>query len=452
MNIKTKLSFQFTLIVAGILLVFSTLTYYFSFNSQQTKFRQDLLEKATNTAILLIDVVEVDSTLLKKIHKSTLLWEDEEIAITNTDYNYIYSNNVRLLSNDIIRINTPTNNLKYFSINKKDGVAYNHIFNNRSYYVYVIAFDRKRTENLSELRKILFWSNLFSIWITILFAYIFARNSMQPISKIIRNVKDINSSKLSNRLDEGNKKDEIAQLAITFNELLSNLEIVFKSQDEFVSNASHELRTPLSVMIAETDYLLSDSRTSDEYLAQLKNLLTDLKGINTLTNSLLEMALINRDYTIQFAPVRIDEIIHTAIQQIKPKYQEQKIILKITYPENQDDLLIDGDSGLLSIAFKNLIDNSCKFSNKDIIIEFQLTETEIKVSISDKGIGIPPHEIPNIFKPFSRASNAKFKGGFGIGLTLVSKIIELHNGLIAVSSIENKETTLELTFKKTIIA
>jgi signal transduction histidine kinase len=426
------------------------MAYYFLFNSQQTKFRGYLLEKATNTAIMLVDFTEIDSTLLKKIHQSTLLWEDEEIVISNTSYNVIYSNNVRILTNEVIRDYSPNNELIYFSIEHKDGVAYKHVFKNKTYYVYVIAFDRRRADNLSELMKILFWSSLFSIWITVLFAYIFSKNAMQPISKIIRNVKKINSTSLSNRLDEGNKKDEIAQLAITFNGLLANLEAVFKSQNEFVSNASHELRTPLTVMIGETDYLLSKPRTSDEYLAQLKNLTTDLKGLNTLINSMLELAQINRNSTIQYSSVRIDEIIYNSIHQIKPKYQGKKIILKIIYPDNEEDLLIDGDSGLLNIAFKNLIDNACKFSNKDVIIEFLLTETEIKVTIADKGIGIPPDEINNIFKPFSRASNAKFKGGFGIGLSLVSKIIELHNGSINVSSRENEGTRFELILSKII--
>jgi len=273
---------------------------------------------------------------------------------------------------------------------------------------------------------------------------------MQPISKIIQNVKRINSTSLNSRLDEGNKKDEIAQLATTFNELLSNLEIVFKSQDEFVSNASHELRTPLTIMIGETDYLLRKPSTPDEYLSHLKNLLIELKGLNTLINSLLELAQINKDNKIRFTSVRVDEIIHNAIHQIKPKYQGKKIILKIIYPDNEEDLLIDGDSGLLNIAFKNLIDNACKFSSKDVIIEFLLTETEIKVTIADKGIGIPPDEINNIFKPFSRASNAKFKGGFGIGLSLVSKIIELHNGSINVLSRENEGTRFELILSKMI--
>lgn len=448
MNIKTKLSFQFTLIVALILVIFSILTYYFSFTSQQTKFRGDLLEKATNTAILLIDVVEVDSTLLKKIHQSTILWEDEEIAITNSTFNIIYSNKTRLLTNNVLRDNIPGNSVSYFSIGNKDGVAYKHLLNNQRYNVYVLAFDKKRIENLTELRKILFWSILFSLWLSILFSYLFSKKSMQPISKIIKNVKEINSSRLSSRLDEGNKKDEIAQLAITFNELLTNLEIVFKNQEDFVSNASHELRTPLTVMIGETDYLLSQPRTSDNYLAHIKDLSNDLRNLNTLINSLLELAQINRDNPIQYSMVRIDEIIHTVIHQVKPKYQGQKIILKITYPDNENDLIINGNEGMLNIAFKNLIDNSCKFSNDDVIIEFLLTETLIKVAVSDKGIGIPTNELQNIFKPFKRASNVKFKSGFGIGLALVAKIIELNNGLIHVSSKENEGSRFEVTFQK----
>lgn len=274
---------------------------------------------------------------------------------------------------------------------------------------------------------------------------------MQPISAIIKNVKDINSSNLSNRLDEGNKKDEIAQLAITFNELLAKLEKVFKNQDDFVSNASHELRTPLTVMMGETDYILSQPRTADEYTTHLKESLEDLKKLNSLINSLLELAQISKHNTIQFSPVRIDEIIHNAIHQVKSKYQTQRIILKITYPENENQLIINGNPGLLSIAFINLIDNSCKFSNDDVIVEFILTQSHIKITITDKGIGIPASEFENILKPFQRAHNAKFKSGFGIGLSLVSKITELHNGTLNIVSHENQGTQFQLIFNKLTI-
>jgi methyl-accepting chemotaxis protein len=257
MNIKTRLSFQFTLIAAGILLFFSVLVYYFSYSSQLTKFRNELLDGAKNTAILLINVVEVDSSLLKKIHQSTISWEKEEIALTDSAFNLVYSNNIQYLSDKAMRTNTNGDGINFFSIGEKDGVCYKHNYNNRSYNVFVMAFDNTRTENLSELRGILLWSILFSIWLSVLFSYFFSRKAIQPISQIIKSVKNINSLRLSNRLNEGNRKDEIDQLAITFNEMLTNLEIVFKNQEDFVSNASHELRTPLTVMIGESDYLLS---------------------------------------------------------------------------------------------------------------------------------------------------------------------------------------------------
>ena len=311
-----------------------------------------------------------------------------------------------------------------------------------------MAFDKSRTENLSELRRILLWSILFSVWLSVLLSYLFSKKAIQPISKIIKSVKNINSLKLNNRLNEGNRKDEIDQLAITFNEMLTNLEIAFKNQEDFVSNASHELRTPLTVMISESDYLLSHKRNEEEYIDHISGLVKDLKKLNALLNSLLELAQINRDKNIPFSSVRIDEIIFNAIHQVKTKYPGRKIIPKIQYPENENDLLVNGNSGLLEIAFKNLLDNACKFSNEDVTIEFQIIDKYIKIIISDKGIGIPSKEIDNIYKPFKRASNVKFNGGFGIGLSLVNKIIELHDAKLKVFSTENEGTRFEILFKK----
>jgi two-component system, OmpR family, sensor histidine kinase ArlS len=448
MNIKTRLSLQFSLIVAGILLFFSILVYYFSYSSQLTKFRDNLLDGAKNTAILLINVVEVDSSLLKKIHQSTISWEREEIALTDSSFNLLYSNNIQYLTENVLRINARNSSKNFFSVGEKDGVFYKHNYKNRTYNVFVIAFDNTRTENLSELREILLWSILFSIWLSILLSYFFSKKAIQPISRIIKSVKNINSLRMSNRLNEGNRKDEIEQLAVTFNEMLTNLEIAFKNQEDFVSNASHELRTPLSVMISESDYLLSHKRKKEEYINHISVLVNDLKELNLLLNSLLELAQISSDHNIQLSGVRIDEIIYHAIHQVKTKYQGRKILPKIQYPENDNELLINGNAGLLIIAFKNLIDNACKFSDNDVNIEFFISAKNIKIEISDRGIGIPSKELDSIYLPFKRASNVKFKGGFGVGLSLVTKIIKLHGALIRVYSVENEGTKFELLFKK----
>jgi signal transduction histidine kinase len=412
------------------------------------KFRENLLDNAKNTAILLINVVEVDSSLLKKIHQSTISREREEIALTDSALNLVYSNNIQYLSEKQIASNSTKDNIRYFSISDKDGVCYKHIFDNHSYYVYVLAYDRSRPENLSELREILLWSILFSVWLSVLLSYLFSKRAIKPISQIIKSVKEINSLRLNTRLNEGDKKDELDQLSITFNEMLSNLEIAFSNQEDFVSNASHELRTPLTVMIGESDYFLTHEQTKEEYINHINGLIKDLKNLNALLTSLLELAHINRDRNITFSTVRIDEIIFGSIQQVKTKYHDRKIIPKIHYPENGNELLIKGNSGLLEIAFKNLLDNACKFSTEDVNVEFILSDKLINIIISDRGIGIPPDEINSIYSPFKRASNVKFISGFGIGLSLVEKIMKLHDAELNVFSSENKGTQIDLQFRR----
>lgn len=449
MEIKIKLSVQFTLIVFGLLLFFASLVYYFSSTTQHSKFRDNLVDRAKNTAILLINVVEVDSVLLKKIHQSTISLQNEEIVLTDSAMRVVYSNKPDYLSEKILKQNIPQSDKSYFMIAEKDGVCYKHKYNNQTWYVYVMAFDYSRKEYLRELMDILFWSILISTFLSVYLSYLFSNRAIKPISLLINSIKNINSSKLSSRLDEGNRKDEIAQLAIAFNEMLSNLEISFQNQADFVSNASHELRTPLTIMNVESDYLLSRDRSPEEYKSHISGLIGDIRKLNALLNSLLELAHLNRDINIQRAPIRIDEVIYNSIHQVKSRFQDRKILLKINYPEAENDLLVNGNAGLLTIAFNNLIENACKFSDGEVVTEFLISEKYIEIIVSDNGIGIPADQIKVIFIAFKRASNVKYKSGFGIGLSLVAKILEVHDASCEVKSSENKGTQFKLRFNRT---
>ena len=448
MNIKTRLSLQFTIVVFGILVFFSVLVYYFSFTSQRSKFRDNLLEKAQNTAILSINIEEIDSTLLKKIHQTTRSFEAEEISITNESNKLLYSNKTDLLTPDNLISHTYNSRIAYFSIGEKDGVSYKHQANNQFYHVFVLAHDRYRAENIRELKIVLLWSILISVWLSVTAAYFFSKSAIKPISNIITKVKVINSSRLSDRLDEGKRQDEIEQLAITFNRMLSDLEKAFKNQDEFVSNASHELRTPLAIMIAESDYILSRIRNTEEYTDHISSLIDDLRKMNTLINSLLELAHLNDHKNIQMTDLRIDELIFNAIQSTKSKYPGRKILPKIEYPDNENDLIIHGNQGLLDISLKNLLENACKFSSSDVEVKISMIDEAISVCIADHGIGIPEDQIGNIFNAFNRSTNVKYIGGFGIGLSIVAKILKLHAVEINVTSVINQGTGFELRFGK----
>jgi signal transduction histidine kinase len=201
-------------------------------------------------------------------------------------------------------------------------------------------------------------------------------------------------------------------------------------------------------MIAETEYLLSRERNPEDYTGHLSGLLEDLRKLNILLNNLLELAHLNRDNTISKSSIRADELVFNAIQSVKVKYPGRKVIPKIEYSDNEKDLLIEGNSGLLEIALKNLIDNACKFSNEGIEVKVSISNDFLTISVSDKGIGIPADEIANIFKPFKRGTNSKFIGGFGIGLSIVAKIIELHSAEIKAYSIEKGGTRFDILFKK----
>jgi signal transduction histidine kinase len=286
------------------------------------------------------------------------------------------------------------------------------------------------------------------LWLSVTASYFFSKIAIKPISNIISKVKEINSLKLNSRLNEGKRQDEIEQLAITFNQMLSDLEQVFKSQEEFVSNASHELRTPMAIMIAESDYMLSRERKTEEYTSHLQKLTNDLRGQNQLLNSLLELAQINRDNAISLRDLRIDELIFSAIQSVKVKYPGRKILPKIDYSDNENDLLIRGHAGLLEIAIKNLIDNACKFSTSDVDVKIEIDPDRLTLSVSDRGVGIPKNELDTIFKPFKRGTNVRYIGGFGIGLSIVAKIIELHHADIHVKSIEKEGTSVEIRFRE----
>ena len=448
MNIKTRLSLHFTLLVAGILFFLSTLIYYLSYTSQRDRFRSNLLYRAKNSATLLVNFREIDGTLLRELHQATLRYDDEEIVITDTAFNVIYSFNNILLNDSVVKSHSDSESHRFFHIKGKDGIHLLHRFNNQSYLVSLMASDNLGKEYLSDLRKAFLWSIFFSLLLSVLASYLFSRIAVQPLSQIIKKIRGVHPTRLSDRINVGGRKDEIGQLAFSFNEMLSNIEDAFKKQEEFVSNASHELRTPLAVMVAEADYLLNKPRSNEEYQNYIKDTVAELRKLNSLLYTLLELAQINRDNAIQLTGVRIDEIIYHAVYQVKIKNQGRKILTKIQYPENENDLVVKGNPGLLEIVFINLLDNACKFSTDEILTEISITDKDICVKISDKGIGIPVSEVEHIFKPFNRATNARLKSGFGIGLYIVYTIVKLHSADIKVTSIENEGTRFELIFNR----
>jgi signal transduction histidine kinase len=274
---------------------------------------------------------------------------------------------------------------------------------------------------------------------------------LKPINEIIDRVNKITDSNLNLRLSEGTGKDELAELAITFNNMLERLENAFELQQSFVASASHELRTPLTSIIGSIEVLLSRQRNTDEYKIVLQTVLEDAERLHKLSDGLLNIAQASSDINnIKMEYIRIDELLEESKNALQNQISESNMDLYFeNMPANSEDLLIKGNKNLLMIAFENLLENANKFSeNRNIKIILINSPESITVTISDSGIGIPEKDRKNIFQTFYRAENARSFSGSGVGLSLCQKIILLHNGTLSIQSELGKGTEVIVMLKK----
>jgi two-component system, OmpR family, sensor histidine kinase ArlS len=152
------------------------------------------------------------------------------------------------------------------------------------------AYDRYGRSKLANLRTLLISGLIIGLILIFIAGNIFAEQAMAPLARLNSEVSSITAGNLSQRVDEGNRHDEIAQLAMNFNAMLERLEAAFAIQQQFVSNASHELRTPLAALSGQLQATLEKQRTPEEYRKVLKSLSEDTRELVGLTNGLLTLA------------------------------------------------------------------------------------------------------------------------------------------------------------------
>jgi signal transduction histidine kinase len=260
---------------------------------------------------------------------------------------------------------------------------------------------------------------------------------------------NVSAGNLNLRVDEGNGRDEISELATNFNNLLRNLENAFELQQSFVVNASHELRTPITTIVGEIEISLTKLRTPEEYQQVLRSILTDAERLNTTTTSLLELAQVDMNFTqLSVAPVAIDELIWEINDYWTEKAGKGMLAVNILHlPDDAENLEVTANKSILTVAFNNIIGNAFKFSaNKRVNCDLYADDKIIKITITDGGVGIPPQELAKIFDSFYRGTNGKYFQGTGVGLYVTNKIISLFNGKIDVDSTVGIGTNVVISF------
>jgi signal transduction histidine kinase len=454
MTIRNRISLQFSLIVASILVLFSLLVYLTSASYRREEFYNRLKQKAQTTVRFLVEVKEVDRDLLKIIDRNTLtaLYE-EKVLIFNERNQLIYSSvddqPITFQPNLLDEVRTHREIETFTGENELVGILYTQ--GKQQLVVLASASDTFGKKKLRNLRQTLVWGLVGGIGVTVVLGFFFAGQSLRPISQINQQVQTITERNLQQRLDEGKRQDEIDQLAVNFNHVLERLEQAFDQQRSFVSHASHELRTPLTALKSEIQLGLRRRLSLDEYESVLHNLLADTDRLIALSNSLLFLArTLENIQHVNLGTVRLEEVIFSAQDELlsaHPDYQVQ--IDYDNLPDADTETLIRGNEELLRRVVLNLLDNACKYSaNHQAWVRIGTDSTEVRFTVRDEGIGITDDELSRIFEPFYRAHKALGYDGFGVGLSICQRILDLHQGKVSVISQPAQGSTFTVTLPR----
>lgn len=442
MKLKQRFALLFTLFVAIILFI-SCITIYILYRDYRTEdyYRRLHIEGQKlfdEYADLRINHKQDLTEKLNAEHKNIL--NSEIIVICDTAQNIIFKkpDTLNFFINKTLLKNVAANNDYQF----KDDNNYQHIgfyVSEVGVYVFVSAFDKIGLQRLQQMGYILIFVFIGGLFLTVVLSLFFVNQALKPLTELSLQMQKINASNLFEHLPEITVNDELQQITGSFNKMLNRLNNAFETQRSFVHNASHELRTPLTVMLSQTEAALNKNISPEEVKILLRSLKEDQLSLIELTNSLLLLSQYEKLPSFNSLPlIRIDEVIFEAIATTQKIYPSANISLSFKeHPANEKQLMLPISDALLKAAFINLIKNAVIYSfNKKVDINIENTGTQIIINIENNGQLIAQKDIQNLMQPFFRSDNAVKIKGFGLGLSIAKRIIDIHDGQLIYNPIE----------------
>lgn len=272
----------------------------------------------------------------------------------------------------------------------------------------------------------------FSAWI----GHSIARRGIRPLEEIADAASRIRSTTLNERIDGIGLPAEVASLASSFNEMLDRLEDSFNRLSQFSADIAHELRTPVNNLRGEAEVALGRGRSPEEYREVLGSCLEECGRLSRIIDSLLFVARAeNPEAKIERETVNLRIELQKVAEFYDAAAAEQGITLSVEVPP---DLTVEADRTLLHRAVGNLVSNALAHTQSGgaIVVGASRTAPEVRIEVSDNGLGISADDLPHIFDRFYRAdkSRSSTTRNLGLGLAIVKSIAALHGGSINITS------------------
>ncbi len=276
---------------------------------------------------------------------------------------------------------------------------------------------------------------------------------LKPIKIMTDQVKDMSANNLNTRLNVSGTKDELKDLALTFNQMLDDIQKSYEREKQFVSDASHELRTPIAVIKGYAGMLNRWGKDDPAILEEsIQAILGETENMHSLVESLLFIARNDKGtLKMDMSTFNLSDLLSEVVKETHLIDKQHAISDTI-----QTGHMIYGSIDKLKQALRIFVDNSIKYTPEEgeIKISLRATQSQYVIELSDNGIGISKEDLPHIFDRFYRADKSRTKlkdnqhGGTGLGLSIAKIIVEQHGGAIHVDSELNQGTTFVIMLPK----
>jgi signal transduction histidine kinase len=273
----------------------------------------------------------------------------------------------------------------------------------------------------------------------------FCRHALAPVLRMAEAARTLQTADLSCRLPAPPTADELADLAQSFNDLLGRVQEAYERQRAFTTEASHQFRTPLAGILAQADVVLRGSRDPDEYRRAVRLMRERAEDLRSMVEALLFLARADSDT----APPDPEAFELT-------RWVRSSLTRWVDRPGAEDIRLVAPELGawvfahpvFLTPVFDNLLDNAIKyrFTGTPVTVMVEPLAGGVAIRVADHGPGIPTADLPQVFDPFFRSSDAQLRGvpGLGLGLAVARRLAAAMGGVLSVESEPGQGTRFTL--------
>ncbi|NNM53512.1 MAG: hypothetical protein HKM05_02165 [Spirochaetales bacterium] len=317
------------------------------------------------------------------------------------------------------------------------------------HYILQTALETKKIEQpLGQLQLAVILLLPLFLLISAFFEWLLIRRALNSLLSFMDNVRGLDIVHVRQPFHPDQfSETEIQEMAKAFNTLLARIDAAFDQQRRVFEDLSHQMKTPLAVMRGELEVALKKQRALAEYREILASNLEETERMSAIVENLLKLARFDaQELQLEISEFNLAEVLSEVVAQLEKLADSRHLSLVFECPTL---LMISADRFKLQQAVFNLVDNAIKYARpRTEVLVRAVADSMVTITVHDVGSVIPAEETDQVFERFWRSKSTMKEKGYGLGLSIVKALIEMHGGTVSVSSSESKGTTFTLTLPR----